>query len=248
VLSPGALVAYARTGSVHGGAPGTGIPGLPGAVGLPEISGQLPGDPVAGVDVFRVFCAGCHNMKAAGMQGDRKPGSDMDERRPTFAKIVTLIVQGGGGGAPSKQLLEQLTFQQIYDVAAFISVYAGKPGPVRGAKLKPPSPVALAAPLRTAGAEPAGHFTATLAGRALRWHLAIRGVTPKDTPAGLIRFARATLRPIKLVCSPCNDPGHGFAVVTPAQAAALAKGGGVVLVQSSVLPNGAVRGQLSAPH
>jgi hypothetical protein len=38
---------------------------------------------------------------------------------------VTAIVQGEGG-LPAEYFLQRLTFQQIYDVAAFVSKYAGK--------------------------------------------------------------------------------------------------------------------------
>ena len=98
VLAPSALVAYGMPNGTSRPAPG--IPGLPGAVGLKDTGdvNNYPGDAVKGLEVFRVFCAGCHNSMAAGLQGENKPGSDLDGRKPTYDKIVTLIAQGGGGG------------------------------------------------------------------------------------------------------------------------------------------------------
>ena len=57
-------------------------------------------------------------------------GSDLDVLKPRYSRIVTAIVQGEGG-LPAEYFLARLTFQQIYDVAAFVSKYAGKPRPGR---------------------------------------------------------------------------------------------------------------------
>jgi hypothetical protein len=241
MLAPGALVAYAKSGHQA-----TGIPGLPGAVGLKEEGNlsSLPGDPVKGLAVFRAFCSGCHNFKAAGLQGQFKSGSDLDDRKPTYSKIVTLIVQGGGGGAPSKRLLQELTYEEIYDVAKFVALYAGKPGPVKGATLKPPAPVELSAPLQTTGAAggPAGRFTGTLSGTALRWKIVVQG--QKGTkPLARIRFtgADASLQQVPLDCERCIQPGEGFVVVSQAQAKALGTGRAVLVVSE---PSGKLSGQI----
>ena len=248
VLAPSALVAYGMPSS--GAKSAAGIPGLPGAVGLKEVSDvkDLPGDPVAGLEVFRVFCAGCHNSMAAGLQGENKVGSDLDDRKPTYTKIVTLIAQGGGGGAPSKQLLQELTFDQIYDVAKFVALYAGKPGPVKGATVEPPVPIELSAPLRTAQSTVAGHFTATLTDRALRWHVRVGNVTtqPSTSRILLVGADGKPIRPITLNCERCIQPGSGFDLITPAQAAALAKGRATLVVPAGSLPTGALRGPVAA--
>ena len=250
VLTPSALVAYAMP-SAHS-AHATGIPGLPGFVGQSEESlKNVPGDPVKGVEVFRVFCSGCHNFKSAGLPGSNKPGSDLDDRRPTYAKIVTLIAQGGGGGAFSRELLQDLTFDQIYDVAKFVALYAGKRGPVKGASLEPPVPIDLTAPLMDAQSAVRGRFTATLAGSALRWHLRTgRGANqPSSGRIVLPRQRGAPAAPIVLSCPRCYDPGAGFALLTRAQAAAVASGKATVVVPASSDPNAAIgqlRGSIAA--
>ena len=55
-------------------------------------------------------------------------GSDLDVLHPTYSRTVTAIVQGEGGLA-AEYFLKRLTFQQIYDVAAFVAKYAGRPAP-----------------------------------------------------------------------------------------------------------------------
>jgi hypothetical protein len=206
---------------------------------------------VRGLAVFRVFCAGCHNFKSSGLPAANKPGSDLDDRKPTYDKIVTLIAQGGGGGAFSRELLQDLTFEQIYDVAKYVALYAGKPGPVKGASIQPPLPIALSAPLVDAQSQVEGHFTATLSGIALRWRIHVGNGADQPASAtirlGKVQGNRVT--PIALDCVRCFQAGTGFALLTRAQATALAAGKAVILVPAASVPNaaiGALRGTIGA--
>jgi mono/diheme cytochrome c family protein len=250
VLAVLAPAAFASARPHADSRPAPGIPGLPGAVGLHEIDlSTVPGDAVAGLAVFRSTCGGCHNLEAAGMQGDHKPGSDLDGRKPTYAKVVTLITQGGGGGAPSKQLLQQLTYDQIYDVAKFVAMYAGKPGrPLRGASPKPPAPFDIAAPLRNSESQVEGRFTAKLAGLAFRWRVHVDGASAQPSGARLLLVGEHGTRTpaVVLDCERCIQPGAGFVLLTPAQAAALRRGQATVVVAGGELPHGVLRGRIAA--
>ena len=231
-------MAYGKPNADHASTSrASGIPGLPGFVDLKD-SGDVskyPGDPVKGIEVFRVFCAGCHNSMAAGLEGENKPGSNLDDRKPSYDKIVTLISQGGGGGLPSKQLLQELTFDQIYDVAKFVALYAGKPGPVKGASVDPPKPIELAAPLLNARSQVIGHFTGTLTGPALRWHVHVDATKNQPSAFGirLVSAAGKRLTNVKLNCQRCVQPGAGFVLLTPAQTAAITTGRATVVVPVS---------------
>jgi cytochrome c len=96
-----------------------------------------PGNPENGRKIFQKFCARCHNFMATGTHADARPGvhgSDLDVLKPRYSRVVAAIVQGEGG-LPAEYFLLRLTFQEIYDVAAFVAKYAGKPAPhVVGAK------------------------------------------------------------------------------------------------------------------
>jgi cytochrome c len=88
-----------------------------------------PGNPERGRTIFKQFCARCHNFAANGTTATSRPGvtgSDLDVLKPRYSRVVTAIVQGEGG-LPAEYFLLRLTFQQIYDVSAFVAKYAGKP-------------------------------------------------------------------------------------------------------------------------
>src|SRR3954469_15893127 len=88
-----------------------------------------PCDPVAGKHLFQKFCARCHNFVANGTTATAKggvTGSDLDVVKRRYSRVVTAIVQGEGC-LPAEYFLARLTLQQIYDAAAFVAKYAGRP-------------------------------------------------------------------------------------------------------------------------
>lgn len=92
-----------------------------------------PGHAEDGRKIFNKFCARCHNFAANASVANAKggvTGVDLDVLKPRYSRVVTAIVQGEGG-LPAEYFLARLTFQQIYDVAAFVAKYAGKPAPAK---------------------------------------------------------------------------------------------------------------------
>jgi len=79
------------------------------------------GDPAAGKDVFAsAGCATCHTLADAGATGQVGPG--LDETQPSAELVVDRVTNGKGVMPPFG---EQLSEQQIQDVAAYVSSVAG---------------------------------------------------------------------------------------------------------------------------
>ena len=80
------------------------------------------GNAEAGKAVFlSAGCTGCHTLAAVGATGT--VGPSLDERKPSFDRVVDRVTNGKGAMPPFKG---ELTDQQIKDVAAFVSENAGK--------------------------------------------------------------------------------------------------------------------------
>jgi|SRR5579884_114915 len=80
------------------------------------------GNAAAGKHVFETAgCSGCHTLKAAGATGT--VGPNLDQLKPSFAKVKHQVINGGG---PMPAFKGQLSPTQIDDVAAFVSFSAGK--------------------------------------------------------------------------------------------------------------------------
>jgi mono/diheme cytochrome c family protein len=107
----------AATGTETGGAETT-----PAATGGTETGGGGgEGDAAAGKQVFAsAGCAACHTLADAGASGS--VGPNLDEAKPAF-DLVHERVTNGAGAMPAFK--DQLSEQQINDVAAYVSSVAG---------------------------------------------------------------------------------------------------------------------------
>lgn len=87
---------------------------------LPALA--LTGDAVAGKAVFTgaASCGGCHTLADAGASG--AVGPNLDQSKPATELIVARVTKGQGG---MPAFGEQLTPQQIADVAAYITQSTG---------------------------------------------------------------------------------------------------------------------------
>ena len=80
-------------------------------------TGASSGDAAAGKEVFAsAGCGGCHTLSAAGSSGS--VGPNLDDASPSYDHVVTQVTEGGGAMPSFK---DELTEQQIQDVAAFVS-------------------------------------------------------------------------------------------------------------------------------
>ena len=68
--------------------------------------------------LFVVFCGKCHQMQAAGTKGSIGPNLDRDH--VSYTNVVNAVVQGVGG-IQAEYLLRVMKFQQLYDVAKFVT-------------------------------------------------------------------------------------------------------------------------------
>jgi mono/diheme cytochrome c family protein len=78
------------------------------------------GDPTAGKEVFTSTCGSCHTLADAGTSG--AIGPNLDDLAPS-EETVANQVRTGGGAMPA--FGDELSAQQIADVAAYVSSVAG---------------------------------------------------------------------------------------------------------------------------
>ena len=102
--------------TVEGTVPGGGETDTSGGDG-----GAAEGDPAAGKEVFAsAGCGGCHVLEAAGSSG--AVGPNLDESKPDHDLVVERVTNGQGVMPSFK---DQLSEQQIQDVAAFVTQSVG---------------------------------------------------------------------------------------------------------------------------
>ena len=79
--------------------------------------GGESGDAAKGKAVFAsAGCGSCHTFSEAGSSGS--VGPNLDDASPSFDKVVSQVTNGGG---PMPSFKDQLSEQEIRDVAAFVS-------------------------------------------------------------------------------------------------------------------------------
>jgi cytochrome c553 len=104
----GGEAAETETGAQDGGGGGGG-------------GGGAQGDPAAGEEVFAsAGCGSCHTLQEAGTSGT--VGPNLDESSIDEAGAAQQVTDGGGGMPPFS---DQLSEEQIQDVAAFVVASQG---------------------------------------------------------------------------------------------------------------------------
>jgi mono/diheme cytochrome c family protein len=89
-----------------------------------ETDGEEPadGDAAAGKEIFlgAAGCGSCHTLADAGTSGTIGP--NLDDSQPSFDLAVDRVTNGSGAMPP---FADQLSEQQIADVATYVSTAAG---------------------------------------------------------------------------------------------------------------------------
>ena len=91
----------------------------------------------------------------------------------------------------------------------------------------------------------AGHFTAKVTGKTLRWTLSYPHLSGRATVAHLNKGVRGVNgAAFKSLCRPCSSPTHGSLTLTASQLDALLRGRAYVNVQTTRNARGEIRGQI----
>jgi cytochrome c6 len=114
-LAAGALVLVAA--GCGGGGSSSSSSGETATETTPTTGTQAAGDPANGAKVFAsAGCGGCHTFSKASSSGS--VGPNLDDLGPSFDTVVHQVTNGGGAMPSFK---DQLSEQEIRDVAAFVS-------------------------------------------------------------------------------------------------------------------------------
>lgn len=77
-----------------------------------------------GEELFVQNCAGCHTLRDAGTTG--KVGPDLDKTKPTKARVLFMLENGGGGGlGVMPRFKGTLSDAQLETLATYVSSVAG---------------------------------------------------------------------------------------------------------------------------
>jgi cytochrome c6 len=94
----------------------------PTETGPTETGPSEQGDAAAGKQIFASQpCGSCHTLADAGTSGTIGP--NLDDAKPSFALVVDRVTNGK---SPMPSFKDDLTEEQIRDVAAYVSSVAGK--------------------------------------------------------------------------------------------------------------------------
>ncbi len=78
-----------------------------------------------GRELFIQNCSGCHTLKEAGTTG--KVGPNLDQKKPTKARVLFMLNNGGGGGlGVMPKFKGTLSDEQLQKLATYVSSVAGK--------------------------------------------------------------------------------------------------------------------------
>ena len=103
--------------SAQGAAAGDSDTAEPPAATTTENDGGETGDAANGEQVYAsAGCGGCHTFEAAGSTGS--VGPNLDDASPSFDDVVQQVTNGGGA---MPAFGDELSEQEIRDVAAFVS-------------------------------------------------------------------------------------------------------------------------------
>jgi mono/diheme cytochrome c family protein len=115
------LGAFALVGAGCGGGDDSGSSAEPPAATTTEDSGGGTGDAANGEQVYAAAgCGGCHTFEAAGSTGSIGP--NLDDLSPSYDAVVQQVTNGGGA---MPAFGDELSAQEIQDVAAFVSGSSG---------------------------------------------------------------------------------------------------------------------------
>ncbi len=109
--------AFALVGAGCGGDDDSDSAEPPAATTTEDGGGSGTGDAANGEQVFAsAGCGGCHTFEAAGSTGS--VGPNLDDASLTFDQVVEQVTNGGGA---MPAFGDDLTEQEINDVAAFVT-------------------------------------------------------------------------------------------------------------------------------